>query len=82
MGHEYVGVVEEVGSEVRNVAPGDFVVGSFFASDNTCEICRAGYQSRCVNAEPMARSAPRHNSRVSPWPTAPSSRHPGCPTPT
>ncbi|NKV29202.1 alcohol dehydrogenase catalytic domain-containing protein [Rhodococcus hoagii] len=56
MGHEYVGVVEEVGSEVRNVAPGDFVVGSFFASDNTCEICRAGYQSRCVNAEPMGAS--------------------------
>lgn len=53
MGHEYVGVVEQVGSEVRNVAPGGFVVGSFFASDNTCEICRAGYQSRCVNAEPM-----------------------------
>ncbi|GAA5166180.1 MULTISPECIES: zinc-dependent alcohol dehydrogenase family protein [Amycolatopsis] len=53
MGHEYVGVVEEVGDEVRNVKPGDFVVGSFFASDNTCEICRAGYQSRCVHAEPM-----------------------------
>ena len=51
MGHEYVGVVEEVGSEVRNVRPGQFVVGSFFASDNTCEICRAGYQSRCVRAE-------------------------------
>jgi threonine dehydrogenase-like Zn-dependent dehydrogenase len=51
MGHEYVGIVEEVGSEVRNVRPGQFVVGSFFASDNTCEICRAGYQSRCVHAE-------------------------------
>ncbi|MDQ1672551.1 MAG: hypothetical protein QOC98_1113 [Frankiaceae bacterium] len=53
MGHEYVGVVEEVGSEVRGNRPGQFVVGSFFASDNTCEICRAGYQSRCVHAEPM-----------------------------
>jgi threonine dehydrogenase-like Zn-dependent dehydrogenase len=53
MGHEYVGVVEEVGSEVRNVRPGQFVVGSFFASDNTCEICRAGYQSRCVHAQPV-----------------------------
>jgi threonine dehydrogenase-like Zn-dependent dehydrogenase len=51
MGHEYVGVVEEVGSDVRNVKPGQFVVGSFFASDNTCEICRAGYQSRCVHGE-------------------------------
>jgi threonine dehydrogenase-like Zn-dependent dehydrogenase len=53
MGHEYVGVVEEVGSEVRSIRPGQFVVGSFFASDGTCEICRAGYQSRCVHAEPM-----------------------------
>jgi threonine dehydrogenase-like Zn-dependent dehydrogenase len=53
MGHEYVGVVEEVGSDVRNVRPGQFVVGSFFASDNTCEICQAGYQSRCVHAELM-----------------------------
>ncbi|NKZ08187.1 zinc-dependent alcohol dehydrogenase family protein [Actinomadura latina] len=53
MGHEYVGVVEETGDQVRNVGIGDFVVGSFFASDNTCEICRAGYQSRCVHAEPV-----------------------------
>jgi threonine dehydrogenase-like Zn-dependent dehydrogenase len=53
MGHEYVGIVEEVGSQVRNVKPSQFVVGSFFASDNTCEICRAGYQSRCVHAELM-----------------------------
>src|SRR4051794_12273127 len=51
MGHEYVGIVEEVGSDVRNIKPGQFVVGSFFASDNTCEVCRAGYQSRCVHAE-------------------------------
>ena len=51
MGHEYVGIVEEVGSEVTTIKPGQFVVGSFFASDNTCEICRAGYQSSCVNRE-------------------------------
>lgn len=55
MGHEYVGVVTEIGAEVRTVAVGDFVVGSFFASDNTCDICRAGYQSRCVHAVPMGR---------------------------
>src|SRR5919107_2520720 len=54
MGHEYVGVVEEVGSEVENIEPGQFVVGSFFASDNTCEICRAGYQSSCVDRQPGA----------------------------
>ncbi|MEY8018635.1 zinc-dependent alcohol dehydrogenase family protein [Mycobacterium servetii] len=53
MGHEYVGVVEEVGSEVRTVKPGQFVVGSFVSSDNTCEICAAGYQSRCVQGELM-----------------------------
>jgi threonine dehydrogenase-like Zn-dependent dehydrogenase len=54
MGHEYVGVVEEVGSEVRLIEPGQFVVGSFFASDNTCEICRAGYHSSCVHRQPGA----------------------------
>jgi threonine dehydrogenase-like Zn-dependent dehydrogenase len=49
MGHEYAGIVEEVGSDVANVKPGQFVIGSFFASDNTCEICRSGYQSSCVH---------------------------------
>src|ERR671916_1284066 len=53
MGHEYCGIVEEVGSEVRNIKPGQFVVGSFWASDNTCPICQAGYQCRCVDARPM-----------------------------
>jgi threonine dehydrogenase-like Zn-dependent dehydrogenase len=53
MGHEYVGVVEEIGSEVRTVKVGDFVVGSFWASDNTCEICRAGYQSSCIHRQLM-----------------------------
>jgi threonine dehydrogenase-like Zn-dependent dehydrogenase len=51
MGHEYVGIVEEVGSEVRSIKSGQFVIGSFFASDNTCEICQAGYQSSCVHRE-------------------------------
>jgi threonine dehydrogenase-like Zn-dependent dehydrogenase len=53
MGHEYAGVVEEVGREVETIRPGQFVVGSFLASDNTCEICRAGYQSACVKRVPM-----------------------------
>jgi threonine dehydrogenase-like Zn-dependent dehydrogenase len=56
MGHEYVGVVEEVGDQVKNVKVGDFVVGSFVISDNTCEICQAGYQSKCVHAEFVART--------------------------
>ncbi|MFF1539569.1 zinc-dependent alcohol dehydrogenase family protein [Microbacterium sp. NPDC058269] len=55
MGHEYVGVVEEIGDEVQTLKVGDFVVGSFMASDNTCEICQAGYQSRCVHVVPMGR---------------------------
>jgi threonine dehydrogenase-like Zn-dependent dehydrogenase len=53
MGHEYVGVVEEVGSQVENIRPGQFVVGSFIASDNACEICRAGYQSSCIHGRFM-----------------------------
>jgi threonine dehydrogenase-like Zn-dependent dehydrogenase len=53
MGHEYVGIVEGVGSEVTTIKPGQFVIGSFWASDNTCEICRAGYQSACINRVPM-----------------------------
>lgn len=51
MGHEYVGIVEEIGDEVKTLKVGDFVVGSFVISDNTCEICQAGYQSRCVHGE-------------------------------
>jgi threonine dehydrogenase-like Zn-dependent dehydrogenase len=53
MGHEYVGVVEEVGAAVETIKRGQFVIGSFWASDNTCEICRAGYQSGCVNRVAM-----------------------------
>ncbi len=47
MGHEYCGIVEEVGRAVASVKPGQFVIGSFFASDNTCPNCKAGYQSSC-----------------------------------
>lgn len=49
MGHEYIGVVTQIGDEVRDITVGDFVVGSFVASDNTCEICQAGFQSRCIH---------------------------------
>jgi threonine dehydrogenase-like Zn-dependent dehydrogenase len=51
MGHEYVGIVEQVGTQVTTIKPGQFVIGSFFASDNTCEICRAGYQTSCIHRE-------------------------------
>ncbi|MDD9369852.1 MAG: zinc-dependent alcohol dehydrogenase family protein [Acidimicrobiales bacterium] len=53
MGHEYCGIVEEVGRDVTSIRPGQFVIGSFFASDNTCENCRAGYQSSCVHRFPV-----------------------------
>ncbi|MGF1236415.1 zinc-dependent alcohol dehydrogenase family protein [Streptomyces sp. NPDC004684] len=54
MGHEYVGFVEEAGSEVTAVRPGQFVVGSFATSDNTCPNCRNGFQSNCLNREFMS----------------------------
>jgi threonine dehydrogenase-like Zn-dependent dehydrogenase len=51
MGHEYCGIVEEVGRAVTTVKPGQFVIGSFFTSDNTCPHCRAGYPSSCQHRE-------------------------------
>jgi threonine dehydrogenase-like Zn-dependent dehydrogenase len=53
IGHEYCGIVEEVGSAVKTVKPGQFVIGSFCISDNTCPNCRVGYQSGCQNLEFM-----------------------------
>jgi threonine dehydrogenase-like Zn-dependent dehydrogenase len=65
MGHEYAGIVEQVGSQVTQIQPGQFVVGSFWASDNTCPICQAGYQSRCVHAQPIgAEGAQAERLRV------------------
>src|SRR2546421_9757667 len=51
MGHEYCGIVEEVGSAVTSIKLGQFVIGSFFASDNSCPNCQIGYQSSCQHAE-------------------------------
>ena len=51
MGHEYCGIVEEVGRDVTSIKPGQFVIGSFAASDNTCPHCRAGYQTSCAHRE-------------------------------
>ena len=56
MGHEYCGIVEEVGSAVKCVKPGQFVVGSFATSDNTCPNCQYGYQSSCLHREFMTRA--------------------------
>jgi threonine dehydrogenase-like Zn-dependent dehydrogenase len=54
MGHEYCGVVEEVGRAVKSIKPGQFVIGSFFASDNTCVICQHGYQTSCLHRDYIA----------------------------
>lgn len=53
MGHEYCGIVVEVGSEVKSIRPGQFVVGSFCISDNTCPHCQYGFQSSCEQREFM-----------------------------
>jgi threonine dehydrogenase-like Zn-dependent dehydrogenase len=60
MGHEYCGVVEEVGRGVTSIKRGQFVIGSFFASDNTCPHCRHGYQTSCQRFEAVVGAqAPR-----------------------
>lgn len=56
MGHEYCGIVEEVGSEVKSIKPGQFVIGSFATSDNTCPTCQYGYPSSCVHREFISRA--------------------------
>jgi threonine dehydrogenase-like Zn-dependent dehydrogenase len=60
MGHEYCGFVEEVGRDVTSIKPGQFVIGSFFASDNTSPHCHYGYQTSCEHATPVGGAqAPR-----------------------
>lgn len=49
IGHELVGIVESVGTEVSNLSVGDFVIAPFMYSDNTCVHCRNGVQTSCVN---------------------------------
>lgn len=56
MGHEYCGIVEEVGNAVKSVKPGQFVIGSFATSDNTCPNCQYGYQSSCMHREFITRA--------------------------
>ncbi|MFL6353410.1 MAG: zinc-dependent alcohol dehydrogenase family protein [Bryobacteraceae bacterium] len=78
MGHEYCGFVEEVGSAVKSVKSGQFVVGSFATSDNTCPHCQYGYQSSCVQREFMLRAqapylrVPLADGTLVPTPDAPS----------
>ncbi|MGY3567784.1 zinc-dependent alcohol dehydrogenase family protein [Sinomonas sp. RB5] len=47
IGHEYVGVIEEVGADVKDLAVGDFVIAPFTFNDGTCPACQAGFPSNC-----------------------------------
>ncbi len=47
MGHEFVGIVEDIGGDVRTVRKGDFVIAPFAWSDGTCDFCREGLQTSC-----------------------------------
>lgn len=49
IGHEFVGVVEEVGDEVTDLVPGQFVIAPFVVSDGTCVNCRNGFQTSCLH---------------------------------
>jgi threonine dehydrogenase-like Zn-dependent dehydrogenase len=49
IGHEFVGLVEEVGSEVTTVRPGNFVIAPFVVSDGTCSNCRNGVTTSCLH---------------------------------
>jgi threonine dehydrogenase-like Zn-dependent dehydrogenase len=83
MGHEYVGVVEKIGADVKTMKVGNFVVGSFVISDNTCDICRSGYESRCVHGSfCLADHRHRLSGRAFPTRTAPSSSLPATRHPT
>jgi threonine dehydrogenase-like Zn-dependent dehydrogenase len=77
MGHEYCGIVDEVGSAVTSVKPGQFVVGSFCLSDNTCPHCRFGFQSSCEKREFM--TGRRRHWRACRLPTAHWSQLPSFP---
>ncbi|MEZ5213305.1 MULTISPECIES: zinc-dependent alcohol dehydrogenase family protein [unclassified Gordonia (in: high G+C Gram-positive bacteria)] len=81
MGHEYVGVVEQIGDDVTSLAVGDYVVGSFIASDNTCDICRAGYQSRCVHMVGMGSIGTQAERARVPLADGTLVKVPGTPTP-
>ncbi|HKT55450.1 MAG TPA: zinc-dependent alcohol dehydrogenase family protein [Microbacterium sp.] len=81
MGHEYLGVIEQIGADVRDHAVGDFVVGSFVASDNTCEICAAGFQSRCIHQVMMGSIGTQAEYARIPLADGTLVRIPGEPTP-
>ncbi|KZX20879.1 Formaldehyde dismutase [Rathayibacter tanaceti] len=81
IGHEFVGVVEAVGDQVREVSVGDFVIAPFYVCDGTCANCANGVSTSCLNGgwwgaevrEEASPTAPRARRSASRWPTAPCS---------
>ena len=69
IGHEFCGVVEEIGDDVTTVEVGDFVVGGFNPADNTCPVCRKGAQANCQHG--AHTTAPGRTGFGSPGPTGP-----------
>jgi threonine dehydrogenase-like Zn-dependent dehydrogenase len=57
MGHEFIGLVEAVGDDVRTVKPGELVVSPFLWADGTCVFCREGLQSNCLHGGRYPSSA-------------------------
>ncbi|MEP6648940.1 MAG: zinc-dependent alcohol dehydrogenase family protein [Lapillicoccus sp.] len=67
VGHEYCGIVEEVGRDVTTLRTGQFVIGSFFASDGTCPNCRNGFQTACLHRQPMGALGAQAQALRVPW---------------
>ncbi len=83
IGHEFVGVVEQVGERVRGIAEGNLVVAPFKYSDGTCANCRAGWTSSCVaggRSGPTDSTEARGRPCASPSPTPLSSVSPALAT--
>jgi threonine dehydrogenase-like Zn-dependent dehydrogenase len=86
IGHEFIGVVEQVGADVTTLQPGDLVVAPFTFCDGTCANCVAGWTGNCSTAVPSATTAStavKASTSASRTPTPPWSRCPaaGAPTP-
>ena len=58
MGHEFVGIIEEVGAAVTQFRKGDRVTGAFRSACGLCDLCRRGYPSKCLNGEMLGLDTP------------------------
>ena len=84
MGHEFIGVVEDIGADVSTLKPGDIVIAPFAWSDNTCEFCRDGCSTSCVHGgfwDGSPVGGGQAEAAACRWPTAPWSSSPVARTP-